>query len=286
MRQTTKALLAACAAFFVLAVMQLCAKLLSDVYHPLEIAFWRNVIGFLLILGYLLIFERNCARLRTSRPMAHLLRAAVGTTGIVFTFAAFAHMPMAETTTLLFTSSLLMPVFGVLFLGEHVGIVRLTAVLVGFSGVALLAGPDTGVDMTGLILGLSAAVFIALVAVILRWMGTSEHPLTTAVYFTGLGALCLLPGMPFFARTPIAETMPLLLGVGISGGLAQILLASIYVHLKPATVAPINYTGLIWSVLFDILIFANIPGWPVFAGAAVIISANVMIVIRENRKRT
>ena len=283
MTSTVKATIAAFAVFFVLTLMQLFAKLLGDVYHPVEIAFWRNLIGTLIILGYIYVFDKGRARLKTGRPWAHLLRAVVGTAGIVSTFAAFAYMPMAETTTLLFTASLLMPVFGFIFLREAVGPVRWTAVIIGFSGVARRAGPGTSVDAFGLMLGLVSAVLIALVTVILRWLGNSEHPLTTAVYFTGLGSLCLVPFMPFFAQSISLYTIPLLIGVGASGGLAQILLSLVYVHLQPATVAPINYTGLIWSVMFDVLIFSHVPAWPVFAGAGIIIGANMLILRRRRR---
>ena len=68
-----------------------------------------------------------------SKPVLVGVRAAIGTLSLVTTFAAFALMPMADTTVLLFTSTLFVPVLGVIFLGESVGPYRWAAVAIGES---------------------------------------------------------------------------------------------------------------------------------------------------------
>ena len=73
----------------------------------------------------------------------------------------------------------------------------------------------------------------------------------------------------------------LFLCIGITGGVGQYCLASA-LKLAPASViAPINYTGLLWATLLDIIFWSYLPGWPVFMGGAIIIAAQAYIMHRE-----
>ena len=70
---------------------------------------------------------------------------------------------------------------------------------------------------------------------------------------------------------------------GGSGAAAQ-WLYSIALKLTPAAlVAVMNYTSLIWAMLFGWLVWNDWPLPVVFVGAAIIVASNALIVWRENR---
>ena len=109
-------MMAAMGAFFMFTVMNVFAKLLSANHSVIEIAFYRNLIASLPFLVAAFAFGRREILVLRSKPVLVGVRAALGTLSLVTTFAAFALMPMADTTVLLFTSTLFVPVLGVIFL--------------------------------------------------------------------------------------------------------------------------------------------------------------------------
>lgn len=274
-------MLVAALTFLLLSVMQVFAKLLGEAgYHPVEVTFYRNAIGFLIVLGWLLARKR-AALMKTKRPRAHISRAVIGTTGFVLNIAAFQLMPLSETTIFLFSSSLIMPVLAVVFLKDKVGVYRWLSIVVGFCGVALIAQPSGQVSLIGVVCALSGATTTAIVGINLRYLGRTEHPLTVVFFFLMIGALLAGAAMPFFAHAPKMTDLWMIAGIAASGTAAQILLSLAYKLAPPALVAPLNYTGLIWALLFDMLIWSYVPGWPVFFGGAVVIASNLFILHRE-----
>jgi drug/metabolite transporter (DMT)-like permease len=87
----------------------------------IEIAFYRNLIASLPFLFMVFVLGRREILVIRSKPSLVGLRAVLGAVSLMTTFLAFSLMPMAETTVLLFTASLFLPVLGVLVLGEKVG---------------------------------------------------------------------------------------------------------------------------------------------------------------------
>lgn len=269
-------------AFALLAFMNMLAKILSAEHHIIEIAFYRNLVSVLPFLIYILITQKHYLFI-TKTPKALLARSIIGTLSLVTTFSAFAALPMAEVTVLLFTTTLITPALAYFFLKEKVGIHRWSAIGLGFIGVAVMVGLQgfTG-SAIGIGLALTAAMMHAALGLLLRMMKT-ESPITITFYFVLTGVFLTGLFMPFIAVMPTPPAAMMLVATGIAGGLAQLCLSLAYKNAPTAVVAPLNYTGLIWASGFDILIWHLIPGWPVFVGAGIIIAANSYVIYRERR---
>jgi hypothetical protein len=149
-----------------------------------------------------------------SKPSLVGLRAVLGAVSLMTTFAAFSLMPMAETTVLLFTASLFIPVLGVFFLGERVGPWRWAAVVIGFAGVVVMAQPGGQVHMLGVMVALGAALMHATLQIVLRYLGRYESPETITFYFLVIGTLVTALPLPFVAVTPTLAEVPLLVRRG------------------------------------------------------------------------
>lgn len=269
-------------AFFLLAVMNALAKILSADHHIIEIAFYRNLVSVLPFLAYILITQKHHLFI-TKRPRALLARSVIGTISLVTTFAAFAALPMAEVTVLLFTTTLITPALAYFFLKERVGIHRWSAIGVGFVGVIIMVGlQGFSGALIGIALALCAALMHASLGLLLRMM-KEESPVTVTFYFVLTGMILTGLCMPFIAVMPTAQALWLLIATGVAGGLAQLCLSLAFKYAPTAAIAPLNYTGLIWATGFDILIWQLVPGWPVFLGATIIIAANSYVIYREHR---
>ena len=111
-----KGMIAGLGAFFLLAVMNVFAKILSDTHHVIEIAFYRNLIATLPFLFMIFVMGKRDILKINQKKIGVVSRSVLGTISLVITFAAFAAMPMADTTSFLFSSSSFIPILGYFFL--------------------------------------------------------------------------------------------------------------------------------------------------------------------------
>lgn len=276
-------MVAAMGAFFMFTVMNMFAKMLSDNHSVIEIAFYRNLIASIPFLIMVFVFGKREILIIRSKPMWIGLRAAFGALSLMTTFAAFSLMPLADTTALLFTSSLFIPVLGVLILKEHVGPYRWAAVVIGFVGVIIMSLPSGDVYIFGIAVALTAAFMHACLQIILRYLGKFESPETVSFYFFIVGTIITAIPLPFIAVRPELNEVPLLLGVGLSGAAAQWLLSTAFRNAQAAIVTVFNYSSIVWATLLGWMIWNEWPMPTVMIGAAIVIGSNFLMIWREAR---
>lgn len=280
-----RGMIAAMGAFFMFTVMNVFAKLLSVNHSVIEIGFYRNLIASIPFLFMVFVLGKRDILVIRSQPAAVGFRAVIGAISLTTTFAAFSLMPMAETTVLLFTASLFIPMLGVIFLREHVGPYRWAAVAIGFVGVIVMAGPAGNVNALGIAVALFAALMHATLQIVLRFLGRFERPETVTFYFVVIGTIVTALPLPFVAVTPTMAEVPLLFGVGLSGAAAQWMLSVAFRNAPAAVVTVFNYSSIVWATLFGWMIWNEWPIPTVLVGAAIVIASNALVIWRESRAR-
>ena len=268
-------------AFFTFAVMNVMAKLLSETHHVVEIAFYRNLVAVIPFLIFIYAMGRRDILVIKSSPKGIIARSILGTVSLAVTFATFANLPFADATAFLFTASLIVPVFGYFFLEERVGPYRWGAILIGFMGVLVMVKPTGDINTFGVSLALSAALMHATLQTIVRALGKTESPQTVTFYFMFIGTfVCLIP-MPFFFKMPTWEEAPLIIGLGATGLLAQLLLSTAYKYAQASLVTVFNYSGIIWATLFGWMFWDELPTVWILSGGGIVIASNIFILYRE-----
>lgn len=281
--QILKGVIYACLAFFSFTVMNGFNKLLVEHHNAIEIAFFRNILA--LVPCTIFIFITNQKHLfKSAMPKTLALRVCIGTVGLILTLAAAQELPLADATVIFFLSTLLIPVMAHFYLKEHIGWPRWAAVGIGMTGVVLVAQPSGDVTTYGIMLALGAAFVHATIQVLIRAM-RSENPFTITYYFFLAGTVVPGLALPWVGHMPVLESVPYILGVGAAGSAGQYFLTRGFQMAPASLLGPFNYTGLVWAVLLDILIWGYIPGWPVFIGSGIIIAAGLFIVYREQRAK-
>lgn len=266
----------------VLTVMDAMIKWLSSDYHSLQIIFFRCAFAMLPIFA-IAAFSGGLGSLRTRRPGAQALRAAVGLATMVLFFLALKFMPLAEATVLAFASPLFVTALSVPLLGERVGWRRLAAVVVGFLGVVIILRPGTAVFSPYAVLPVAASFFFALGMVLARRLSVTESSIAIVFYTTLAGLLVGAASLPAVWVTPAAEDLPVLVVLGLLGGLGQFLITAAFRHAAVAVVAPFEYSALIWATLLGFMLWGELPDLPTVGGAAVLTAAGLFIVYRETR---
>lgn len=277
---------AACAAgaYGLFAVQAMAAKLLAEQgYHPVELSFWRCALSLIPLAAWIAA-TRRWDLLRITKPRLLTLRVVIGITNLWFFFATVHFLPMANASVLFMANVLLAPVLAVLFLRERVDLHRWVAIGAGFAGVVLAAGPTWQMSLPGLACGLVCAVLMAGVKVSLRGLKDAP-PLGTAFWFLAGGVVLSALTLPWFGTSLPTETnVPLFALMACAGLAGQILISFAFARAPTSLIAPWDYTGLLWAAGFDFFLWSTVPGWPLFAGAGVILAAHLYILHRERMR--
>jgi drug/metabolite transporter (DMT)-like permease len=249
-----------------------------------QIMAMRAGISMILILAYGLLTV-PARTLLPVRYRPHLIRGAMACVAMALTYIAFARLPVTQAQTLTYLAPVLVVPFAMWRLGERFTAATGVALVLGFSGVLLILGLtlDAGrAAFTGALAGLGAAVLIAVIQVTIRAMTSTESALSIALSFTvivfvvmslsALGGGWVMPqGVAFWA----------LLGAGVFGALNLVCLAEALARAPAATLAPLDYTGLIWALLVDWLIFSQVPGLLGILGSVLITVAALIVVLKR-----
>lgn len=278
---TLRLLAAAC-----MATMSACIKLAEARGAGLvEILFFRQALGIPLV-AVVIALGPGLATIRTQRFAAHLTRSIVGLTSMSCLFAAVMLLPLAESTTLAFTVPIFATVLGALVLKEPTGWHRWGAVLAGFFGVLIVAHPGSGhFPLWGAVAGIAAAFLTAIVSILLRQIGRTEHPFATVFWFATLSTVVLAVAFALDRPTLAVGAWPWLLAIGVLGNAGQLALTASLKHGPVSIVVPMDYSSLIWATLYGWLLFGVLPAAATWIGAPLIVASGLYIVYRERRQR-
>ena len=206
-------------------------------------------------------------------------------------FYALTQLPLAVATTLGFTAALLVAPVARLLLGEKISPVAAGATLLGFAGVAFAlsgqsgAGEDAGNQTLGLIALFSSTIGYAFVLVLLRMRALIEDATTIALFTNIVPARAMLPVTFGLFGAPDWNDLPIFALLGLLGYGVWYLATLAYARAPAQRLAPLEYTSLVWSALLGLIFFDEMPGWQLWVGAVVIITA-CLVVAFEGRFRT
>ena len=108
-------------------------------------------------------------------------------------------------------------------------------------------------------------------------------PAAVVFWFSVTATVLSLVTLPFGWVVPDARTAALLVGCGIMGGAAQIMLTSAYRYADASLVAPFDYASMLMALAIGWFVFGEGASARMLLGAAVIIAAGVAIIWRERQ---
>ena len=281
-------------ASFAFSAMGAAVKLASGIYSTSEIVMYRGLVGTVMLLILVRLQRKS---LRTAFAGAHLWRAFVGVVSLWLWFYAIGKLPLATAVTLNYMAPIWMAFF-LLCAGwwqskKHVEYPLIGAIAMSFIGVTLVLRPAIETEQwLGGLTGLLSSVLSALAYMQVRKLGQMGEPEYRVVFYFSLmtaaaGAFGAIlesrpAGGPTF--TPhSAYGLLLLLAVGVSATMAQMAMTRAYRLGKVLVVANLQYTGIIFSSLWGMLLWGDAFTWPVWLGMGVILASGVAATFYNTR---
>lgn len=263
--------------------MAACVKYLGRDMPMGETIFVRGLIA-VVVLALIARFTVGLQVLRTDRWQRHALRSVSGTISMFCLFTALTLIPLAEVTAINFTSPMFVTLLAMLFLGERIHAFRWTALGIGMIGMLIMISPHVSFaegNPAGVAAAFGAAAFSAVAMIYLRHMSGGEHAITITFYFMLTSMTCALLTLPWGWIVPTAHQSLVLFLTGAFGVFGQLLMTYSYRYAEASTIAPLDYSSMIISVLLGYFVFNEIPGWSIWVGAPLVIASGLIIFWRE-----
>lgn len=290
-------------AIVILTLMDAGIKLLTATYGTPQILVMRYGAGFLFAFAiFLWLLATAKLGVPSWRSLARSLQRSVLITIVAGCFFyALSVIPLAEATAIAFTAPLHIAVLGWLVLKEPIGSSTWIAILVGLLGVAIISSTaftnETAFSgtLSGYITASIASLAYAMVLILTRKHAASDPVPSMIMIQSGFSALLATPvlllaiagfavdGRPFVM--PDMPTLWLVLGIGFLGTIGHLFMAYGFKHAPAGELGPLEYTGFIWAVFYGFVFFAEVPGWRMLAGSALIV-AGTWLVMRKGKVGT
>ena len=255
---------------------------------PGEAVFFRSAFAIPVIVVWLTWQGQLATGFRAVQPIGHVWRGLMGTIAMGLGFAGLSYLPLPEVTAVGYASPLMVVILAAMFLGEEVRLFRMASVALGLLGVLIVLSPRLSVranagtrEAFGAMVVLGGAMFAALAQVFARKLVLTESTTSIVFYFSLTSTVLSLVTIPFGWVWPTPLEIALLVSCGFLGGTGQIFLMASYREADASLVAPFDYASMIFSLGIGLFIFGEVPTLTMLSGAALIILAGILIILRE-----
>lgn len=275
-------------ASFLFAIMGAFAKLASEHMSSLEVVFFRNIFG-VIIISYAL-YKKPMTQ-KGGKPWLLLFRGTMGFLALLAFFYNIANIPLGDAITWSKTSPIFTAIFAWMFLQERLSVKAWGAVALGFVGIVLITQPSgmgfSKYDILGLFSGVGAALAYTSIRELKNYYDTRAIVLS----FMGVGTIgpIILFGMSEFYYIPSLDfllgefVMPkgiiwvYLVGMGLLATASQMLMTKAYSHTKAGIVGAVSYTNIIFAVLVGTMLGDALPTLVTTGGIILIIIAGILV---------
>jgi drug/metabolite transporter (DMT)-like permease len=276
-------------ASFLFAIMGVFVRELSDTMSSIEIAFFRNVFGVVIILYT--IYRNPLKQVGGKLPLL-IFRGVMGFVALLAFFYNLANIPLADAMTFSKTAPIFTAFFAYLFLGEKLNWIQTSAIFIGFIGIILIIQPNgmtmTKTDILGVFSGVGAALAYTSVRELKKYYESRSIVLSFTIVGTISPLILLAIGSTFqtpeyldfmlapFVIPTIDDIFPIFM-LGLFATFAQILMTKAYGEAKAGIVSTISYSNILFSTILGTFILDDLfPNIYTLTGMFLIVLSGIL----------
>ena len=272
------------------------AKVVSQTLPPVEVTFFRNIFGVVLV-G--IAIWKVPLKQTGGKPFLLLFRGSMGFAALLAYFYIMAHIPLGEAVTYNKTSPIFVAIFAYVFLNEKLHKSALLAIVVGFVGIVLVAQPEGGsfdkYDLLGIFSGIGAALAYTSIRELRKYYDTRAIVMS----FMGVGTAAPLVLMLITPYVEVSENFDWMFAefvvpqgsewlyvtaVGIFATISQLLMTKAYELTKAGIVGTISYSNIVFAVVIGVMLGDPVPDIWTVLGILLVISSGLLVALPKGNK--
>ncbi len=282
MSSNSRGALLALLSFALYATHDVFIKVLGGLYSPVQIVFFSVLLSFPLATVMLMRDAKPGTLVPRNPGWVALRTGAVVITG-VSAFYAFSTLPLAQVYAILFAAPLLITVLAIPILGETVRLRRWLAVIVGLTGVLVVLRPGQTELGLGHLAALTAAFGGSIASVIVRRIGNDERAVVILLYPMVANFVVMGAALAFVYEPMPITHLGMLAVIAALAWIASRLIVTAYSIGEAAIIAPMQYSQIVWAIVFGLLFFDESIDFYTAVGSGIVIASGLYIVFREAR---
>ncbi|HIP56205.1 MAG TPA: DMT family transporter [Arcobacter sp.] len=271
------------------------AKILSQSMSSVEVVFFRNVTGLIIVLisVYKIPLKQN-----GGKPFLLFLRGFIGFIALLMYFYNIANIPLAEAQTFAKTSPIFTAIFAYIFIKEKLSLISWGGVLVGFMGILFITGFDVSTlnktDYLGILSGVGAGLAYTSIRELKNYYDTRAIVLSFMTIGTIGPIIIMILGEYYKSETfnfmlapfvmPSYNDIYIILGLGIFATMSQLSMTKAYSLAKGGIVGTIGYTNIIFSIFLGYMLGDSFPTLVVLFGILLIVISGIIISYNNKNK--
>jgi len=283
-------------ASFSFAMMGGFAKIVSETLPPVEVTFFRNIFGVMLV-G--LSIWKVPLKQTGGKALLLLFRGSMGFAALLAYFYIMAHIPLGEAVTYNKTSPIFVAIFAYIFLNEKLHKSALLAIIIGFIGIVLVAQPQGGsfdkYDILGIFSGIGAALAYTSIRELRKYYDTRAIVMSFMVVGT-VAPLFLMLITPYvtvseefdwmFAEfiMPKGLEWVYVTAVGIFATISQLLMTKAYELTKAGIVGTISYSNIVFAIIIGTMLGDPIPDIWTTLGIILVITSGLLVALPKGNR--
>jgi len=272
------------------------AKVVSQKFAGVEVTFFRNVFGVVLV-GFA-IYKSPLKQIG-GKPLLLFFRGAMGFLALLAYFYIIAYMPLAEVVTYNKTSPIFVAIFAYIFLKEKLNSWAIVAIILGFIGIVMIAQPQGGsfdkYDILGIFSGLGAALAYTSIRELRAYYDTRAIVMS----FMGVGTiapLLLMIVTPYVNPPEVLDfmfskfIMPsgidwfYLTMMGLSATFSQVMMTKAYEYTKAGIVGTISYSNIVFAIFIGVALGDELPNLLTILGIILVITSGLLVALSKDKK--
>lgn len=268
---------------FTFSLMDAGLKTLSTRYPALEVTTLRATASLPFLLAWI-AWTRSWHRLGITSVLLYVVRVALGIGMLVTFIYSVSVQPLSDSYAVYMSAPLMVAGLSHAFLGERAPPARWAAIALGLAGVLIALKPRGAgfVSPGGLAAAASAACY-AVSVILIRVLGRTDSNQAMVIWYVlALSVVAGALAAPGWQPVDPGH-WPVIAFVGLTGALGQFLFTAAFRLGPSSTVAPFEYTALVWGLALDFLVFGHAPLPRVLVGGAIVIAAGIYVIFDEHR---
>tara|TARA_B100000809_G_scaffold63909_1_gene60673 strand:+ start:625 stop:1527 length:903 start_codon:yes stop_codon:yes gene_type:complete len=262
------------------AIMNAVVKYVS-IFNAYQIVFFRSI--GTLVFTIPLILRQRIPILGNNKKLL-LLRAAAGVISLTLFFQSLNYLDVGTAVALRYTSPIFAAILALIFLKEKIKTMQWLLFLVAFVGVLFIKGFSTTINSLGLLLVILSALFLGLIFVVIRKMGTKENPLVIINYFMVMAFIAGGVMSINHWRNPNTIEWVLLLSLGVFGYIGQLYMTKAFQSQETSLIAPLKYLEVIFMIIIGATWFGEIYSfWTLFGVFLILLGLVYNVYFKKER---
>ncbi len=240
-----------------------------------QVMLMRSLIG-LVLLSPLIHLNGGLRSMKTRHPARHLARN-VAHYGAQFSWLmALNLIPLAQVVSIEFTMPIWTAIMAVAFLGERMGTWKSLAVILGLVGVTIIVRPFSGTISPGQLIALCASLGFAVSVILVKSLTRTDKAVVIIFWMMLIQSLIgLIPGVMVW-RWPSAHVWPWVFVISFVGTYSHYCMARAMAHADATVVVPMDFLRVPLTALTGWLVYSEKIDIYVAAGAALILTGNLL----------